>query len=185
MKSFLAVAAGLVLALPCQVSATIIRQLSLEQMVEAADTIVVGEVVEVESAWEKRRIYTHVRIAVEQSLKGEPTAELSIRLLGGSVGDVEMIIAGQPTFKPGEKTLLFLRAQGQGQGRMHYMVGMAQGKFTVELDREGKKRVYRRFSGLSDLSGKRLVHMPARLNDRPALEEILLEIRWQLEGGQP
>ena len=84
------IAARLLLALLLVVLASIParaaseREMSLEEMVGAADEVVVGEVVTTSARWEGRLIVTDAVVRVDEALKGAPTKTLTITELGGT-----------------------------------------------------------------------------------------------------
>ncbi len=128
-----ALAAGAALS-PVAV-ASIARALELPELVTSADRIVVADVVSVASAWDAphRNIHTTVEIAVRESWKGESPASgrLTLRQLGGPVGDIEMSVVGAAKFVPGERALFFLDRQR--------LVGMAQGKRALRWEAASRR----------------------------------------------
>jgi hypothetical protein len=116
--------------------ASLVRRMSLAEMVTASDEIVVGTVVSVTSAWDaaRRKILSTVEVSVEERWKGSDGGHVEIVQLGGTVGDIEMTVHGMPRFSPGEKSLLFL--QGHGPRRV---VGMAQGRRPLIFDQAQKQ----------------------------------------------
>jgi hypothetical protein len=120
----LAVAAlGLGLATPVAM-ASLLRALDLAALTADADRIVVADVLSTRATWDgaHRTIFTTVEIAVRESWKGDAPAgrQLTLRQLGGTVGDIELTVRGMPVFTTGERSLLFLRRS--------QVVGMSQGK---------------------------------------------------------
>jgi hypothetical protein len=117
---------GTVLSSPTA-SASIVRALELSELAARADRIVVADVLSVASAWDAahRNIHTTVALAIQESWKGEAPnpGRLTLRQLGGTVGEIEMSVLGAARFVPGERALFFLKGRG--------LVGMAQGKRTL------------------------------------------------------
>src|SRR5690349_9434456 len=75
---------------------TLIRE-SLDELVRANRTIVVGEVVDVHSYWnaDGTFILTDVRIATHDVLKGNvKNRELTLTVMGGQVGETTTLILG-------------------------------------------------------------------------------------------
>jgi hypothetical protein len=106
--------------------ASLLRAMSLGELVNEADRIVVGSVVAIDAAWDvqHRRIISTIEVDVEESWKGSATSRrITIVQPGGSVGEMEMTVQGMPSFSAGERSVLFL----QGQRRFQ-VVGMGQGK---------------------------------------------------------
>jgi hypothetical protein len=118
----------LVLVVTSKVSATTVVELSLEQLVGKADTIVVATVGEQLSHWNKRgHIVTDVELEVQQTLKGYASEgePLTVTTQGGTVGDIIMKVEGSPRFVSGATILVFLReVPSLGELRV---VGMSQG----------------------------------------------------------
>ena len=120
--------AGLLLA-PGFAEATLIRAFSLPELHRAADEVVTGTVAAADSFWNEGHdtIYTDYSVTVESTVKGSRRKTIVVRLMGGTVGDRELVVAGNATLEPGERVLLFLRTNGA----FHTVVGMSLGKWTV------------------------------------------------------
>ena len=118
--------------------ASLLRAMSLGELANAADRIVVGNVVSVNAAWDAqhRRILSTIEVDVEESWKGPAAANRHITIVqpGGSVGDMEMAVQGMPGFSVGEKSVLFL----QGQVRFQ-VAGMGQGKRALTWNETSKQ----------------------------------------------
>ncbi|MBP1779971.1 MAG: hypothetical protein H6Q86_5982, partial [candidate division NC10 bacterium] len=115
-------------------NATIVVPLSEEALIDDAVAIVLGHVTSIQGNYDHThgRIFTNVTVAIEDVLKGElPVGEITVRQLGGSFGDLHSWVVGSPQFTRGEKALLFLRADRDGNLRVAHLY---QGKFTVSLD---------------------------------------------------
>jgi hypothetical protein len=115
--------------------ASLMRAMDLTELTTSADQIVVGDVVSTECTWDSghRNIYSTIEISVQESWKGSVPNDgrISIRQLGGTVGEIEMTVHGMAQFTRGERALLFLRQA--------HVVGMGQGKRHVQWD-PGHKR---------------------------------------------
>ena len=134
---------------PRELSSTTVLKMSLSDLVEKSDAVVVGTVVGQRSAVKNGKVVTISSADVENCLLGWEKiggASLDIVTLGGSRGDgTGVYVFGEARFKIHEKFVAFLRlAKGSW-----YVVGMAQGKMTVDVDRE---------------SGARTVLPPAKVN---------------------
>lgn len=135
------VAAGV--AAPSSAS-TLIRQ-SLNGLVAANPTIVIGEVLEAHSYWndEGTFILTDVRLKATDVLKGDPRdTEFTVTLLGGTVGDLTTLIIGGAELLPGRSYVLFLGeddlpgVRGARTVRDH-----SQGVFEVVKARDGLRAI--------------------------------------------
>jgi hypothetical protein len=101
----------------------LVVKMSLEDLSREASSIVVGEVTDMQSQWEDGNIYTDVTISVERYIKGAGGKEVTIKVLGGTVGDITQWVSDVPDFQIGERTLIFLRND--------QVVGWHQGKFAI------------------------------------------------------
>jgi hypothetical protein len=178
-------AAGVALVLQVLVALTgsaraaVVLKLDLPELVLRAEHIVVavaGE--EISRFTPDGRIVTDVTLKVTETLKGDLRAgqDIVVTRLGGEVGEIGMLVEGEPRFRRGRPAVLFLR-ELSASGKLQ-VVGMSQGVFQVE-ERDG--RMYQ-IPG-SDLA---LVHRSAdgeMVEDpRPAVEpgpldDLLSEIR--------
>ncbi len=164
-------------------TATIVQALGVEQMAREADVVVHGRVTERTAAWNegKSRIYTVTKVEILDPLKGPHTAGavIQIRQLGGTVDGIGQTVVGNATLKVGEEVLLFLD-HDPAKG-LHYVVGMAQGKFAV--DRRGETpTIVRDLGGLAladlgkdGLNG--LQHAQKGPQKGPALDAFKARIR--------
>jgi hypothetical protein len=89
---------------------------TFEELVSKAEIVVDGEVAAVRtelSSYQGRPlVYTFVTIRVLDALKGAPGANIEMRMLGGTVGDVTLHVSGVPKFQPGERNLFFIEGNG-------------------------------------------------------------------------
>jgi len=161
---------------------TTMKYLSLGQLTEESSMIIIGKVESAECQWNSdyTMITTLVKVALSDVLKGAPTESvITIKLIGGSIGNIETVLIGSPTFRIGEETLLFLRAVNEEPFNGFLTVtGLAQGKFEIQNGTGTAAKVVTR-----DISGIHL--MGNRPNDfvngRLSLDVFVKLIREQLE----
>jgi hypothetical protein len=103
----------------------LVVKMSLEELSREASSIVVGEVIDAQSQWEDGNIYTYVTVSVERYVKGVGNREVTIKVLGGTVGDITQWVSDVPVFQIGERAILFLK------GEFFQIIGWRQGKFSV------------------------------------------------------
>jgi len=116
-----------------QVFATTLEALSLDDLTDRATLIVIVEAQSRESHFDdRRRIVTDFRVRVLDSWSGPAPATLTMRSLGGVVGELGMQVPGEPALSTGERYLLFLRP-GQSEGT-YRPVGMSQGVMRVNSE---------------------------------------------------
>lgn len=138
---------------PASARATIVVEESLAQLTEEAAVVALGEVLSVDSRWEEvggsKVILTRVVIATERGLKGAAQGEaVAFWTLGGQVDGIGQRVTGEPSFRVGERALVFLQARGDQDPRL-WVSGMAQGAFRVVTSDAGAEVAVRDTSGLA------------------------------------
>jgi len=132
-----------------QASASIVIPMTLKNLTEQADLIVMGISSEITSVWdsERKNIHTYITLVPERCFKvTECPAQIKIRQLGGTVDGVTMIVKGGPRFRKNEKVVLFLEKTSSTYYRV---IGLSQGKLSVVHNRiENKDYVTRDLSRL-------------------------------------
>jgi len=124
---FLLIAAITTIVTP--LSATSVRRLSFEELIQTASTIVEGSVVDSRTyrTGDGKLILTSYTINVQENLKGSSGSTLTVTTVGGRIGNTILHVAGVPVFQPGEKAVLFLEKTGM----YTTVVGLNQGKFAI------------------------------------------------------
>lgn len=122
--------------LPSTSGATTLRALSLEELIEFSDRAALGTPVHFSSDYAyvggSKRIVTWTRFAQEENLYlGEAQEEeILIMTLGGKVGNLRQKVPGEAALTLGERCLVFPSSENPDGTRQ--VIGMAQGKFSVE-----------------------------------------------------
>ena len=114
--------------------ATVVGPLPEAMLTAHARVIVIGRVTDISSHWDTRQaqILTDITVRLDEILKGAaPGAEVTIRQLGGRVGDIESRVEGSPEFSVGERVLLFLTTRRDGTLRVAHLY---LGKFSIQTD---------------------------------------------------
>jgi hypothetical protein len=123
-------------------SATTLQRMSVAKMTQAAELVVRAQCVANSTTWDGGEIWTFTSFAVEDSWKGAPTGaarQLTVRLLGGSVGNLSSTVSGVPRFRAGEEVILFLQSTARGD---YSIVSWVQGTFRIHRDaRSGAEMV--------------------------------------------
>jgi hypothetical protein len=144
----LLVAAGFLLLGQRHASAAVVLSLTLEDLVRQADLIVVGRCEHVMSAWDEsgKKIFTYVTILPERCLKEmDCPSPVRLRILGGTIDNVAMSIAGTPRFEVNEGVILFLKRSSDAY---YQVLGLSQGKFSI-MHRKNTSYVIRNLRGLT------------------------------------
>ena len=105
---------------------------SLEQLSTASELIFEGRVVARESSFDRDRtsIHTQVTFQVIDVVKGSYTgAEITLRFLGGNVGEIGLDVADSVVPKVGEVGIYFVESLARFQVNPFY--GMDQGHFLI------------------------------------------------------
>lgn len=130
--------------------------MSFEEMVSAADAIVVAEAIDSRAEWvttgASRVIVTRLTFRVTDTFKGVERLLLPLEFLGGTVGDERMTVSGVPTFEIGDRAVLFVT----GTRAASPIVGHHQGRFPVNVSPDGTEHVTlpnrRAFSSVSQIN---------------------------------
>jgi hypothetical protein len=123
---------ALTIAVVCSaVRATTLAHMSVAQMSQTAPVIVRARCEENATRWDAGEIWTFTRFAVEDIWKGSAPAEITVRLLGGAVGNLSSTVAGIPRFQPDEIVILFLEPTSHGD---FSILSWQQGTFRVRND---------------------------------------------------
>lgn len=111
---------------------TTFARLSISQMSQAASAIVRAQCVANTVVEVSGEIWTLTTFDVQETWRGAVSARITVRLLGGTSGNVTSHVAGIPRFRPGEDVILFL-------SRTNYndfsVVSWQQGTFRIQRDR--------------------------------------------------
>ena len=121
-------------------NATTVIPPSFDDLVRRAQVIFEGEVTSLHSQWigegAEHRIVTYVTFKVDDALKGDPGANYSIRMLGGTVDGRTMEVTDAPKFRVGDHDLLFVENNGS---QFIPLVGIMHGRFRIEKDQTGRE----------------------------------------------
>jgi hypothetical protein len=146
--STLAAVAG---SAPRSAPAAVARAVTLGQMLYDSQHVILGTAVDSFARWErvgKRScIVTYSVFHVEQPLDGRtPEApELTIRTLGGTVGDLGQTFYGEAVVALKQRAAVFLRAKAPD---IYVVTGMAQGHYPVRADDRGIARLHAAFESV-------------------------------------
>jgi hypothetical protein len=144
------------------------------RLARAADAIVVGTIDAIATvAAEDGSIDTLVTVAVDHAYKGAPGRLLTLKQPGGQIDGRGFWIPGSPSFRRGERQLLFLSASGDGTARTTAL-GLGQFRL-VPHPRTGAAMAERR------LEASFLGERPLR---RVPLRRLLRTIRRAVADGE-
>jgi len=142
----------LLLGLALPALAAIFAPMTLDELLDSSELVILGEVVSSDAVLDedRGRVTTRHRVAVGEVLKGSAAAEVVVVTLGGETKDLGQIVPGAARLAPGVELLLCLR---EGAGGF-VVTGMSQGVFRVHDGPDGRVMV-------RDLRGIHFVADPA------------------------
>jgi hypothetical protein len=118
-----------------------------EDLIVGARVIVRGKVLSIEGSFDEQqgRIFTYVKLKVQEVLKGQITErKIVIKELGGRVGDRISVVFGNPEFALGEQVLMYLDTWKDGSLRTYQMF---LGKFSIVKDEKSGREFAVRSTG--------------------------------------
>jgi hypothetical protein len=129
-------------------SATTVVPPEFDELVRESDFVVRTKVLVVRSEWlergNSRAIVTKVELEVLELIAGEAETSVTLTMLGGKVGEREMVVEGSPKFVVGQEDILFV----QGNGRQVVpLTAMMHGRYRVLHDKESDKPYIARGNG--------------------------------------
>src|SRR5712664_1173900 len=130
--------AGLAL-LAVAANATTLSRLRFEELAAQATAVARLRCIAVDSRWQDGEIWTETRFETVEVNKGLLPSVVSIRMLGGRVGNLHSRVDGVPVFRPGEEVYVFLWGR---EGEPFRVLGWSQGTFRIARDPQtGVERV--------------------------------------------
>jgi hypothetical protein len=110
----------------------------LAERARGADWVVVGRVASVVPAWQvnefgDRLIISVVRVAVNETLKGQAVPTLDVEVEGGTIGELTLRVSDQTSFSPGERAVFYLKRTTRGTFVPHL-----RGQGLLKLDASNK-----------------------------------------------
>ena len=160
--------------------ASVVRFMPFQEQVSTAEIIVVAQAGSQVSSWDsqQRFIFTETTFQIEQAVKGTASGTVTLRQLGGQVGEIGQSAVGSAVIVPGRKYVLFLEPRTDGSYRI---VGFNQGCYPITGSSKGKASVTTRTAAAD---GKKL------LSDKKdyvigsmGLNEFLSRIRTHLKSS--
>ncbi|MBI2194220.1 MAG: hypothetical protein HYU36_19765 [Planctomycetes bacterium] len=154
MRIFCALSLALlgVVTPPLAVASSLIYY-SLEKLAKDSEVILVGRCTGCQASWNEGRtlITTEITFQVSRYVKGFLGPQVTIRQLGGRVGNDAMSVSGMPEFQPSGEVVLFL---GRDQSGGYQVVGMTQGRYQVLSDPDTGEKLVR----APEIAEEELVH---------------------------
>jgi hypothetical protein len=112
-------------------NATTLARMRFEELAGQATAVARVRCLGTESRWENGDIWTETRFEVVEQNKGSLPGLVTVRMLGGHVGNLHSRIEDVPSFRAGEEAYLFLWSR---DGEPYRVLGWAQGTFRIARD---------------------------------------------------
>jgi hypothetical protein len=126
----------LTMLVPATAFATVILPADFSTVVNGADVIVSGRVVDIRSQLtDSRSIESLVTVAISETLKGTATSTITFRVPNGTVGRYRRITIGAPEFAQGDRVVLFLRSRAP---IVPTLFGLGQGVYRIAATDAGE-----------------------------------------------
>jgi hypothetical protein len=126
----------LFLGFPFIARGTTFARLSISQMSQRASAIVRAQCVASTVVEVSGEIWTLTTFDVQEIWRGAAPSRITVRLLGGTSGNLTSHVAGIPRFRPGEQVILFLSPMKHFSGPGEFsVVSWQQGTFRIQRDR--------------------------------------------------
>jgi hypothetical protein len=120
-------------------NATTLSRLRFEELARQATAVARVRCIGVEIHWQGGEIWTETQFEVVELSKGLLPGVISVRMLGGQIGNLHSRVEGVPTFRGGEEAYVFLWGH---EGEPFRVLGWSQGTFRISRDpRTGVERV--------------------------------------------
>ncbi len=131
---------GLVLAVTLlgPASAVLVAQdhveVPLAERHRGAERVIVGRVASVTGIWHQnefgdRLIYSVVRVAVDETLKGQAQPIVDVEVEGGTVGDLTLRVSDMTPLKTGDRAVFYLQRAPRG-----VLIPYLRGQGLLKLD---------------------------------------------------
>jgi hypothetical protein len=114
-------------------SALTVKPLTFPELVQDSIAVVHGRVTDVRGQWtpDRRGIESLLVVDAMDYLKGGLGEQITVRVPGGEMGGFANVIPGAPRFAPGDRVVLFLKANGPS---IPIITGTTQGVYRVRTD---------------------------------------------------
>lgn len=129
--------------------ATTVEPPSFETLVNQSDYVVRAVVKSATPEWKesagKPYISTHLELEVREVVKGTPPTPLTLDLLGGKIGEVELVVSGMPIFQVGDESVLFVYG---AEKKLYPLVAMMHGVYPILHDTKSGQDYMLRANGM-------------------------------------
>jgi len=125
-------------------------QTSTPNIAKKSDYIVVARCTSSESKWDERKafIFTYTTFSIDEYIKGDDLGEeITLRIIGGQVGDQILKFPDKPDFTEGQDVVLFLGPKNKYG--FYNLKSLMNGVLRIEIDETtGEKLITTPISGI-------------------------------------
>jgi hypothetical protein len=152
---------------------TTLAHMSIAKLTQSSRLIIRARSVENSSAWDAGEIWTFSTFEPSETWKGSSRQRVSVRLLGGRVGNLTSNVSGVPRFRAGEEVVLFLAPTARGD---FSVVSWVQGTFRIHRDpRSGAETVTQDSASFDTFDPSTKKFTPSGIRDLP-LDEFRAQV---------
>ncbi len=124
--------------------ATTVNPPTFTQLVRGSDYVIRARVTAVESELRRREgrwlVYSKITLAIREVIAGVPPLQPVLEMLGGKVGDEELVVDGAPSFAVGDEDILFVQGNG---ANFHPLYALGYGRYPIRRAPDGREFVTR------------------------------------------
>jgi len=161
---------------------TSLKNMSVEEMTRVSPLIVRARCVANFTGLDSGEIWTFTKFRVLETWRGSPPPVITVRLLGGTVGNVTSTVSGVPRFNAGEDVVLFLGSTARGD---YSVVSWAQGTFRIRHDtRQAAETVSQDTAALSTFNAANHRFEARGLRNVP-LETFRAQVKTEIRSLEP
>jgi hypothetical protein len=125
-----------------------IARATLEELTSESELIIYARVAVSECRWEneaQKTISTFADLEILEVIKGQNSVKVTVKQLGGQMGDWGMVISGTPYLQRGDEAIFFLVPHGE-----YYEIhSIALGLFRIYEDESGLQKVVNDLSNIN------------------------------------
>lgn len=173
-------------------AASAVLALSLDDLVDKSDVVVLVTPKSRTARWEAGRIVTYTTVVVDAPVGGGPAAgdSLVVRTMGGVVGDIGQKVSGEAVLPIGTPAMLFLRdlpkpIAATALPGARSVTGMAQGTLPIVVGTDKVQRIGPSATSLTLVPPANPKSVPANVATagRP-VKDVVVELRalWTSHG---
>jgi hypothetical protein len=152
---------------------TTLAHMSIAKLTQSSRLIIRARCVNNFAAWDASEIWTFSTFEPSEIWKGASPQRVSVRLLGGRVGNLTSNVSGVPRFHAGEEVVLFLAPTTRGD---FSVVSWVQGTFRIRRDpRSGPETVTQDSASFDTFDPSTKTFTPSGVRDLP-LDELRAQV---------